>query len=181
MGDPDPLAAIQDECNFNEYDELIVSTLPLHISKWLKVDLPRKARGRHRPAGEARRGERDLMDLEEQSGVDPVIERTCAECGTKLTDEEIKASLETGGPFLCSVHAAEEVRLDEDVALAALQQRDALDVRRLREHVDRPHRLELVAAVVHELARVRRERRRVARDVDDPLGLRLDDPAHDLL
>ena len=44
IGDPDPLAAISDECNFNEYDELIVSTLPLHISKWLKVDLPRKAR-----------------------------------------------------------------------------------------------------------------------------------------
>ena len=44
VGDPDPLAAIQDECNFSEYDELIVSTLPLHISKWLKVDLPSKAR-----------------------------------------------------------------------------------------------------------------------------------------
>ena len=44
VGDPDPLAAIQDECNFNEYDELIVSTLPLHVSKWLKVDLPSKAR-----------------------------------------------------------------------------------------------------------------------------------------
>jgi hypothetical protein len=44
VGDPDPLAAIQDECNFNTYDELIVSTLPLHVSKWLKVDLPRKAR-----------------------------------------------------------------------------------------------------------------------------------------
>src|SRR3954463_10439720 len=42
-GDPDPLAAISDECNFNEYDELIVSTLPLRISKWLRVDLPRKA------------------------------------------------------------------------------------------------------------------------------------------
>jgi hypothetical protein len=43
VGDPDPLAAIQDECNFNEYDELIVSTLPLTVSKWLRVDLPRKA------------------------------------------------------------------------------------------------------------------------------------------
>jgi hypothetical protein len=43
VGDPDPLAAIQDECNFHEYDELIVSTLPLKISKWLHVDLPRKA------------------------------------------------------------------------------------------------------------------------------------------
>jgi hypothetical protein len=44
IGDPDPLAALQDECNFNEYDEVIVSTLPLHISKWLRVDLPRKAK-----------------------------------------------------------------------------------------------------------------------------------------
>jgi hypothetical protein len=55
------------------------------------------------------------MDLEEHSGVDPVIERTCAECGTKLTDQEIRASLETRGPYLCTVHAAEEVALDEDV------------------------------------------------------------------
>src|SRR5215208_2994878 len=37
VGDPDPLAAIQDDCNFNEYDDGIVSTLPLHVSKWLKV------------------------------------------------------------------------------------------------------------------------------------------------
>jgi len=44
VGDGDPLAAIQDECNFNEYDELIVSTLPLRMSKWLRVDLPSKAR-----------------------------------------------------------------------------------------------------------------------------------------
>ena len=54
------------------------------------------------------------MDLEEKTGVDPVIERTCAECGTKLTDAEIRASLDTGGPFLCTVHAAEEVPLDDD-------------------------------------------------------------------
>jgi hypothetical protein len=44
VGDPDPLAAIQDECNFHDYDEVIVSTLPLKLSKWLRVDLPRKAR-----------------------------------------------------------------------------------------------------------------------------------------
>jgi hypothetical protein len=44
LGDPDPLAAIQDECNFHDYDEVIVSTLPLKLSKWLRVDLPRKAR-----------------------------------------------------------------------------------------------------------------------------------------
>jgi hypothetical protein len=44
VGDPDPLAAIQDECNFSEYDEIIVSTLPLHLSKWLHLDLPSKAK-----------------------------------------------------------------------------------------------------------------------------------------
>jgi hypothetical protein len=42
VGDPDPLAAASDECNFTSYDEVIVSTLPLHLSKWLRVDLPRK-------------------------------------------------------------------------------------------------------------------------------------------
>jgi hypothetical protein len=52
------------------------------------------------------------MDLEEHS-LDPVIERKCAECGAQLTNEEIKASLESNGQFLCSVHAAEEVPLDE--------------------------------------------------------------------
>ena len=43
VGDPDALAAIEDACNFHDYDELIVSTLPLHVSKWLKLDLPHKA------------------------------------------------------------------------------------------------------------------------------------------
>jgi hypothetical protein len=43
VGDQDPLAALADECNATSYDELIVSTLPLHLSKWLKLDLPHKA------------------------------------------------------------------------------------------------------------------------------------------
>ena len=42
VGDPDPLAAVQDVCNFDKFDEIIVSTLPLHVSKWLKLDLPHK-------------------------------------------------------------------------------------------------------------------------------------------
>jgi hypothetical protein len=54
------------------------------------------------------------MDLEEREGVDPVIERRCAECGATLTESEMKAALETDGPFLCTVHANEEVALDED-------------------------------------------------------------------
>jgi hypothetical protein len=53
------------------------------------------------------------MDLEEHS-LDPVIERKCAECGAQLTNEEIQASLESNGEFLCSVHAAEEIPLDDE-------------------------------------------------------------------
>ena len=52
------------------------------------------------------------MDLEEQS-LDPVIERECAECGAALTEEEIRASLESGGAYLCSVHAAEQVPVED--------------------------------------------------------------------
>jgi hypothetical protein len=53
------------------------------------------------------------MDLEEHS-LDPVIERKCAECGATLTKQEIQASLDSGGAFLCSVHAAEEVPLEDE-------------------------------------------------------------------
>jgi hypothetical protein len=42
-GDPDPVAAVQDAANRGSYDEVIVSTLHKHMSRWLKLDLPRKA------------------------------------------------------------------------------------------------------------------------------------------
>jgi hypothetical protein len=42
VGDPDPIAAVQDEVNFVSYDEVVVSTLPGGISKWLKLDLPHR-------------------------------------------------------------------------------------------------------------------------------------------
>jgi hypothetical protein len=42
IGDPDPVAAVQDALNFKDFDEVIVSTLPTHLSKWLKLDLPHK-------------------------------------------------------------------------------------------------------------------------------------------
>ena len=53
------------------------------------------------------------VDLEEHS-VEPVIERTCQECGTPLTEQEIRAALDSDGPFLCSVHALENVPLEEE-------------------------------------------------------------------
>jgi hypothetical protein len=32
----------------------------------------------------------------------------CEECGAKLTPAEMQAVLESGGPTLCSIHAAED-------------------------------------------------------------------------
>src|SRR5918997_2303041 len=45
VGDPEPLAAIQDAVNVRGYDEIILSTLPKRFSRWLRLDLPHKAAG----------------------------------------------------------------------------------------------------------------------------------------
>jgi hypothetical protein len=45
IGDTEPLMAIQDAVNLGAYDEIIISTLPLGISRWVKLDLVSKARG----------------------------------------------------------------------------------------------------------------------------------------
>jgi hypothetical protein len=45
LGDPEPLCAIQDAVNLGGYDEIIISTLPPRMSRWLKLDLVSKARG----------------------------------------------------------------------------------------------------------------------------------------
>src|SRR5947207_2406057 len=60
-----------------------------------------------RRAGHAHRDQAEglMADLEESGGVEPVIQQQCAECGAKLTEAEIRAALDSGGPYLCSVHA----------------------------------------------------------------------------
>jgi hypothetical protein len=45
IGDAEPLAAIQDAINLHGFDEIIISTLPTRVSRWLKLDLPSKASG----------------------------------------------------------------------------------------------------------------------------------------
>jgi hypothetical protein len=45
IGDAEPLAAIQDAVNLHGFDEIIISTLPSRVSKWLKLDLPSKCNG----------------------------------------------------------------------------------------------------------------------------------------
>jgi hypothetical protein len=45
IGDAEPLAAIHDAVHLQGFDEIIVSTLPRRLSKWLRLDLVSKARG----------------------------------------------------------------------------------------------------------------------------------------
>jgi hypothetical protein len=45
IGDADPMAAVQDAVNLHGFDEVIVSTLPVRLSRWLKLDLPSKVAG----------------------------------------------------------------------------------------------------------------------------------------
>ena len=42
VGTHDPLAAVQDALNLLGFDEVIVSMLPVHLSRWLRLDLARK-------------------------------------------------------------------------------------------------------------------------------------------
>jgi hypothetical protein len=45
VGDSEPLMAVQDAISLGHYDEIIISTLPLGVSRWLKLDLISKTRG----------------------------------------------------------------------------------------------------------------------------------------
>lgn len=45
VGDADPIAAIHDALSAGSFDEIVISTLPKRLSKWLKIDLPSKALG----------------------------------------------------------------------------------------------------------------------------------------
>jgi len=45
VGDPDPMAAVQDAINLRGFDEIIISTLSPRVSRWLKLDLPSKVSG----------------------------------------------------------------------------------------------------------------------------------------
>src|SRR4051794_26436365 len=43
VGDADPITALREAWDPERYDEVIVSTLPSRVSKWLQIDLPRRA------------------------------------------------------------------------------------------------------------------------------------------
>jgi hypothetical protein len=44
VGETDPFAAVQSALQRTPFDEIIVSTLPTHVSHWLRMDLPARVR-----------------------------------------------------------------------------------------------------------------------------------------
>jgi hypothetical protein len=59
IGDTEPLTAIENALTQGNYDEIIISTLPLGLSRWLKHDLVSKAQAfglpvRHVPGQDSR-------------------------------------------------------------------------------------------------------------------------------
>ncbi len=44
VGDANPLSAVADALHYRGFDEIILSTLPRRVSRWLRVDLPSKVR-----------------------------------------------------------------------------------------------------------------------------------------
>lgn len=44
VGDPDPLAAVGDALRAGSFDEVVVSTLPRGVSRWLRLSLPHRLR-----------------------------------------------------------------------------------------------------------------------------------------
>ena len=49
VGDADPRAAISDALHERDADEIIISTLPRRLSRWVHLDLPSKVRGMGKP------------------------------------------------------------------------------------------------------------------------------------
>jgi hypothetical protein len=66
VGDANPLAAVQDAIHLQGFDEIILSTLPLRVSRWMRIDLASKVRALglpvlHVTAAETGAGEDELV------------------------------------------------------------------------------------------------------------------------
>lgn len=63
VGDANPLAAVQDALNLDGFDEIILSTLSWRLSRWLRLDLPRKVRALGVPVEHVRADDAGLADI----------------------------------------------------------------------------------------------------------------------
>ena len=59
VGDHEPLMAIQDALHRGSYDEIVISTLPRRLSRWLHLDLVSKARDLGLPVAHVEAAERE--------------------------------------------------------------------------------------------------------------------------
>lgn len=59
VGDHEPLMAIEDAIHRASYGEIIISTLPRRLSRWLHLDLVSKARGTGLPVTHVEASERE--------------------------------------------------------------------------------------------------------------------------
>ena len=62
IGAEDPYHAITGALETHSFDEIVISTLPVHVSHWLHIDLPTRARRLGLPVTvvTAKRSDRDL-------------------------------------------------------------------------------------------------------------------------
>ncbi len=67
VGDSSPMNAIQDAINIHGFDEVIISTLPARVSKWLKLDLPSKVSGLGLPVTTVTAQERASAEASERT------------------------------------------------------------------------------------------------------------------
>jgi hypothetical protein len=44
VGDTDPFVAVREALEADGFDEVIISTLPTHVSRWLRLDLPARVK-----------------------------------------------------------------------------------------------------------------------------------------
>jgi hypothetical protein len=60
VGDPDPVAAVEDAINLQGFEEIIISTPSPRLARWLRLDLPSKVSGMGVPVTKATPSHDDL-------------------------------------------------------------------------------------------------------------------------